>query len=210
MRRLPTGWGQSGALLRSTGDWTLRFLCIVLAVTPLRQFSGWNLLVRYRRMLGLYVLLRLSAPALLCLVRHGLDWGDILADIPKRPFILVGFSTWLLLLVLAATSPKFMLRALGGKRWQWLHRAVYVAVPLALLHFFWMRAGKNNLPRWPSMQPFSAACLAGECCAHSEAINRLQRRADVPDARSGRSRLRATGKRAGRTGRFRIAGLRAS
>lgn len=139
------GANPAEALLRSTGDWTLRFLCIVLAVTPLRQISGWNLLVRYRRMLGLYVFFY-ACLHLLCYAWFdmGLDWGDIVADIPKRPFILVGFSTWLLLLVLTVTSPKFMLRALGGKRWQWLHRAVYVAVPLALLHFFWMRAGKNN------------------------------------------------------------------
>ena len=96
-------------------------------------------------MLGLYVFFY-ACLHLLCYAWFdmGLDWGDIVADIPKRPFILVGFSTWLLLLVLAVTSPKFMLKALGGKRWQWLHRAVYVAVPLALLHFFWMRAGKNN------------------------------------------------------------------
>ena len=139
------GANPAEALLRQTGDWTLRFLCIVLAVTPLRQLSGWNLLVRYRRMLGLYVFFY-ACLHLLCYAWFdmGLDWADIVADIPKRPFILVGFTTWLVLLVLAATSPKFVLKALGGKRWQWLHRAVYVTVPLALLHFFWMRAGKNN------------------------------------------------------------------
>lgn len=139
------GANPAEALLRQTGDWTLRFLCIVLAVTPLRQLSGWNLLVRYRRMLGLYVFFY-ACLHLLCYAWFdmGLDWADIVADIPKRPFILVGFTTWLVLLVLAATSPKFVLKALGGKRWQWLHRAVYATVPLALLHFFWMRAGKNN------------------------------------------------------------------
>lgn len=139
------GANPAEALLRQTGDWTLRFLCIVLAVTPLRQLTGWNLLVRYRRMLGLYVFFY-ACLHLLCYAWFdmGLDWADIVADIPKRPFILVGFTTWLVLLVLAATSPKFVLKALGGKRWQWLHRAVYATVPLALLHFFWMRAGKNN------------------------------------------------------------------
>ncbi|MEG1735823.1 MAG: ferric reductase-like transmembrane domain-containing protein, partial [Comamonas sp.] len=71
-------------------------------------------------------------------------WSDIVADIPKRPFILVGFTSWLLLTLLAATSPKFALKALGGKRWQWLHRTIYLIAPLVLLHFFWMRAGKNN------------------------------------------------------------------
>ena len=133
------------AVLRQSGDWTLRFLCIVLAVTPLRQLTGWNLLVRYRLMLGLYVFCY-ACLHLLCYAWFdmGLDWADIVADIPKRPFILVGFTTWLVLLVLAVTSPKFVLKALGGKRWQWLHRAVYATVPLALLHCFWMRAGKNN------------------------------------------------------------------
>lgn len=139
------GANPAEALLRKTGDWTLRFLCIVLAVTPLRQFFGLPVLARFRRMLGLYVFFY-ACLHLLCYAWFdmGLEWADIVADIPKRPFILVGFLTWLLLTVLAATSPKFVLKALGGRRWQWLHRAVYVVVPLALLHFFWMRAGKNN------------------------------------------------------------------
>lgn len=139
------GANPAEALLRKTGGWTLRFLCIVLAVTPLRQFFGLPVLARFRRMLGLYVFFY-ACLHLLCYAWFdmGLEWDDIVADIPKRPFILVGFLTWLLLTVLAATSPKFVLKALGGRRWQWLHRAVYVVVPLALLHFFWMRAGKNN------------------------------------------------------------------
>ncbi|GGH51699.1 protein-methionine-sulfoxide reductase heme-binding subunit MsrQ [Comamonas phosphati] len=139
------GANPAEALLRRTGDWTLRFLCIVLAVTPLRQLLGLPVLARFRRMLGLYVFFY-ACLHLLCYAWFdmGLEWDDIVADIPKRPFILVGFLTWLLLTVLAATSPKFVLKAMGGKRWQWLHRAVYVVVPLALLHFFWMRAGKNN------------------------------------------------------------------
>lgn len=139
------GANPAEALLRRTGDWTLRFLCIVLAVTPLRQLMGWTALARYRRMLGLYAFFY-ACLHLLCYAWFdmGLEWVDIVADIPKRPFILVGFAAWAILLVLAATSPKFMLKALGGKRWQWLHRTVYAVVPLALLHFFWMRAGKNN------------------------------------------------------------------
>ncbi|RGE41594.1 sulfoxide reductase heme-binding subunit YedZ [Comamonas testosteroni] len=139
------GANPAEALLRSTGDWTLRFLCLVLAVTPLRQMLNLPVLARFRRMLGLYVFFY-ACLHLLCYAWFdmGLEWADIVADIPKRPFILVGFAAWAILLVLAATSPKFMLRALGGKRWQWLHRTVYAAAPLALLHFFWMRAGKNN------------------------------------------------------------------
>ena len=139
------GANPAEALLRRTGDWTLRSLCLVLAVTPLRQLLSLPVLARFRRMLGLYVFFYASLH-LLCYAWFdmGLEWSDIVADIPKRPFILVGFAAWALLLVLAATSPKFMLKALGGKRWQWLHRVVYVVAPLALLHFFWMRAGKNN------------------------------------------------------------------
>lgn len=139
------GANPAEALLRRTGDWTLRFLCLVLAVTPLRQLLSLPVLARFRRMLGLYVFFYASLH-LLCYAWFdmGLEWADIVADIPKRPFILVGIAAWALLLVLAATSPKFMLKALGGKRWQWLHRVVYVVAPLALLHFFWMRAGKNN------------------------------------------------------------------
>ena len=139
------GANPAEALLRRTGDWTLRFLCLVLVVTPLRQLLNLPVLARFRRMLGLYVFFYASLH-LLCYAWFdmGLEWSDIVADIPKRPFILVGFAAWTLLLLLAITSPKFMLKALGGKRWQWLHRVVYVVAPLALLHFFWMRAGKNN------------------------------------------------------------------
>ena len=139
------GANPAEALLRSTGDWTLRFLCLVLAITPLRQMLSLPVLARFRRMLGLYVFFY-ACLHLLCYAWFdmGLEWADIVADIPKRPFILVGFAAWAILLVLAATSPKFMLRALGGKRWQWLHRAVYAVALLAVLHFFWMRAGKNN------------------------------------------------------------------
>lgn len=154
---LPFGWLLYGAisntlganpaeaLLRSTGDWTLRFLCIVLAVTPLRQSLKLPVLARFRRMLGLYVYFY-ACLHLLCYAWFdmGLEWTDIVADIPKRPFILVGFTAWLLLSVLAATSPKFILKAMGGKRWQQWHRMVYLVAPLAVLHFFWIRAGKNN------------------------------------------------------------------
>ena len=155
------GANPAEALLRSTGDWTLRFLCIVLAVTPLRQIMGWTALARYRRMLGLYVFFY-ACLHLLCYAWFdmGLEWSDIVADIPKRPFILVGFAAWAVLLVLAVTSPKAVLKALGGKRWQWLHRTVYVVVPLALLHFFWMRAGKNNFAEVAVYAVILAALLA--------------------------------------------------
>lgn len=133
------------ALIRSTGDWTLRFLCLTLAVTPLRQWTGQPALARFRRMLGLftffYVVLHFLAYAWLDM---GFDPQAIARDIPKRPFALVGFTALLLMLPLAATSFNRAIKALGAKRWQALHRAVYAIAGLGLLHFFWMRAGKNN------------------------------------------------------------------
>ena len=132
-------------LTRATGDWTLRSLCVVLAVTPLRTMLGWPELARFRRMLGLltyfYAVLHLACYALFDM---GLDLVDIVTDIPKRPFILVGFAAWLLLSAMALTSFNRAIRALGAKRWQMLHRSVYAVAVLAVLHFAWMRAGKND------------------------------------------------------------------
>lgn len=139
------GANPAEALLRATGDWTLRFLCIVLTVTPLRVITGTSALARFRRMLGLftyfYVLLHLLSYSWFDM---GFVLGDIIKDIPKRPFILVGFTAFLLLTALALTSFNRAIKAMGVKRWQQLHSAVYVIAGLALLHFFWMRAGKNN------------------------------------------------------------------
>ena len=133
------------ALIRATGDWTLRFLCIVLAVTPLRVISAKPALARFRRMLGLFVYFYEVVHLLsYSWFDMGFDVPDIVADIAKRPFILVGFSAWLLLTPLAATSFNRAIKALGAKRWQWLHKLVYAVAGLAILHFFWMRAGKNN------------------------------------------------------------------
>ena len=133
------------ALIRATGDWALRFLVIVLAVTPLRELSGLSALARYRRMLGLFMYFY----ALLHFLSYsgfdmGFDVTDIVIDIAKRPFILVGSLALLLLTPLAATSFNAAIRTLGAKRWQRLHRLVYLVAGLAILHFFWMRAGKND------------------------------------------------------------------
>lgn len=139
------GANPAEALIRSLGEWALRFLCLALAVTPLRQLTGQPALARLRRMVGLwafaYALLHLLAYAWL---DRGLEWSELLADIAQRPFILVGTLAWGLLLLLALTSFDAAMRWLGGKRWRALHRAVYLVAPLALLHFYWMRAGKRN------------------------------------------------------------------
>jgi len=132
-------------LIRSLGDWTLRFLCLTLAVTPLRVITGLPAIARFRRMLGLFVYFY----AVLHLLGYsGFDMefnvADIAKDIAKRPFIMVGFAGFVLLTPLAATSFNRAVKALGARRWQQLHKAVYGVAGLALLHFFWMRAAKHN------------------------------------------------------------------
>jgi sulfoxide reductase heme-binding subunit YedZ len=139
------GANPAETLIRSTGDWTLRFLCITLAVTPLRVWTGQPALARFRRMLGLfaffYVVLHFLSYSWLDM---GFELQAIVKDIPKRPFALVGFTAFLLMLPLAATSFNRAIKALGARRWQLIHRSVYAIVLLGLLHFFWMRAAKNN------------------------------------------------------------------
>ena len=132
-------------LIRSTGELALRFLCLTLAVTPLRTITKLPELLRYRRMLGLFVYFYASIH-LLCYswLDMGFEWTDIVIDIAKRPFILVGFTAFVLLTPRAGTSFNRAIRWLGAKRWQMLHRAVYGVAVLAVLHFYWMRAGKSN------------------------------------------------------------------
>lgn len=143
------GANPAEALIRSTGDWTLRFLCLTLAVTPLRQWSGWHALARLRRMLGLFAFFY-GVLHVLCYawLDMGFDLAAIVRDIPKRPFILVGTAALLAMSLLAATSFNRAVKALGARRWQALHRSVYAIALLALLHFFWMRAGKNDFAEW--------------------------------------------------------------
>jgi len=132
-------------LIRATGDWTLRFLCITLAVTPLRQWLAQPALARFRRMLGLFTFFY-GCVHFLCYswLDMGLVWDDIVRDITKRPFILVGTSALLLMVPLALTSFNRAIRALGPARWQALHRVVYAVALLGMLHFFWMRSAKSN------------------------------------------------------------------
>jgi sulfoxide reductase heme-binding subunit YedZ len=143
------GANPAETLIRSTGDWTLRFLCITLAITPVRTVFKQPALARFRRMLGLftyfYVVLHFLCYA-------GFDQGFVLdeiwRDIAKRPFILVGTLALVLMTPLAATSFNRAIKALGAKRWQALHKLIYAIVLLGLLHFFWMRAGKNDFGEW--------------------------------------------------------------
>jgi methionine sulfoxide reductase heme-binding subunit len=132
-------------LIRATGDWTLRFVCITLSVTPVRRWLAMPALARFRRMLGLFTFFY-GCLHFVCYA--GLDQGlvaaDILRDIAKRPFILVGTSALVLMTPLALTSFNRAIKSLGAARWQRLHRAVYAVALLGLLHFFWMRSAKHN------------------------------------------------------------------
>lgn len=145
-------------LIRATGDWSLRFLCLTLAITPLRIQCGWPRLARFRRMMGLFVY-AYAVLHVLCYVWFdmGWDWGDIGTDVLKRPFILVGAVAWLGLSALALTSPHRVTRWMGAKRWQALHKSVYAIAGLVILHFFWMRSAKND---WAEVALY-ATVLAG-------------------------------------------------
>ena len=129
---------------RATGDWTLYFLCLTFAVTPLRRLTGLNALIRFRRMLGLFTFFYASLHFLTFIwFDHFFDLAEMTRDVLKRPFIAMGFSAFMLLVPLALTSNDFMLRKLG-RRWSLLHRLIYLVAILAVLHFWWMRAGKHN------------------------------------------------------------------
>lgn len=132
------------SITHGTGDWALYFLCITLAVTPLRRLTGANWLVRLRRMLGLFAFFYACLHFLTFIwFDHFFNLAEMWKDILKRPFITVGFVAFVLLVPLAATSTNAMMRRLG-RRWQALHRLIYVIAPLGILHFWWMKAAKHN------------------------------------------------------------------
>lgn len=125
-------------VLHRTGDWALRFLLLTLAVTPLRRVTGWQWPMRFRRMLGLVAFAYALLHALTWLVLdRGLVWDEVAADVLERPYVTLGFGAFALLLPLALTSTRGMMRRLG-RHWQRLHRSVYVAAALAVLHYVWL------------------------------------------------------------------------
>lgn len=139
------GANPAEALIRSLGDWTLRLLLLALAVTPLRQISGWQRLATWRRAIGVSVFVYASLHLCAYLwFDQGFDWSEVWRDVLKRPFIWVGLLAWLGLLALAATSFNRAVKALGAARWRRLHQLVYLVASLALVHFYWMRTGKND------------------------------------------------------------------
>ncbi len=122
----------------ATGDWTLRFLLITLAISPFRQWFGLSALLRFRRMLGLYVFFYACSHFLIWFVAdHAFDFGDMIEDIIDRPYITIGFSALMLLIPLAITSNNAMIGKLG-KRWKKLHQLVYLILGLGVLHYLWL------------------------------------------------------------------------
>ena len=130
-----------------TGTWTLRFLMITLAITPLRKMTGWNFLTRFRRMTGLFAFLHGSLHFFTYLYFDKFfEWGEIAADIEKRRFILVGFTALSLMVPLALTSWDRMIRWMGGKRWRMLHRLVYVSAICGVIHYLWLVKADTSRP----------------------------------------------------------------
>lgn len=126
-------------LTRSTGTWTLNFLFLTLAVTPLRKLTGWHWLMRLRRMVALYAFFYACLHFATYLVfDQYFDWPGIAKDIAKRPYIAAGFFAFVLLIPLALTSTNGMMRLMGGRRWQILHRLTYPIVIAGVLHYLWL------------------------------------------------------------------------
>jgi sulfoxide reductase heme-binding subunit YedZ len=143
-------------ITHETGDWTIRFLCLTLAITPLRKLTGWNTAIRFRRMMGLYAFFYGALHFLIYAVADRfaslVDFPDgivswdtahrwflaVLDDITKRPYITVGFTALVLMAPLAVTSTAGWIRRLGGKRWNALHKLVYVSAVLGVIHYWWL------------------------------------------------------------------------
>jgi len=135
-------------ITRSTGLWTLRFMLITLAVTPLRRLTGWNGVISLRRMLGLFAFFYGSLHLLTYVwLDQFFDWAAIVKDVAKRPFITAGFSAYVLLVPLAITSTAGMIRRLGGRTWRRLHRLAYVTAALGVVHYWWLVKADIRPPR---------------------------------------------------------------
>lgn len=135
------------AITHTTGNWILRFLLITLAITPLRQLTGWNWLIRFRRMTGLFAFFySILHFTIYCLSIQGFNWTEIGTDIVKRPYITVGFLSFVFMIPLAITSTKKWVARLGGKRWQLLHRLIYLSGIGGVLHYLWLVKLDKTLP----------------------------------------------------------------
>ncbi|WP_343738606.1 protein-methionine-sulfoxide reductase heme-binding subunit MsrQ [Achromobacter sp.] len=147
-------------LTRSSGTWALVCLLVTLAITPLRRLTGQPALVRVRRMCGLFAFFYAALHFMAWVWwDRGFEPAEMVRDIVERPFIMVGFSAFVLMAALAATSTQWAMRRLG-KRWQTLHRAIYAIGLLAILHYWWHKAGKNDLSE-PAIYAAVLALLLG-------------------------------------------------
>lgn len=131
------GANPTEALIRQPGVWALRFLLVTLLATPLNRWLKWGLLLRYRRMLGLFAFFYAFFHfSVFIWLEHFFDWAELGEDILQRPFITLGMAAWLMLLPLAITSGRWAVRRLGYRRWAALHRLVFFAAVAAVIHFF--------------------------------------------------------------------------
>lgn len=151
-------------ITHQTGDWTIRFICLTLAITPLRKLTGWNGAIKFRRMIGLYAFfygclhftVYAVADRLASLVdfpQGVISWDTahrwflaVWEDIAKRPYITVGFTALVLMLALAITSTTGWIRRMGGRNWNRLHKLIYVIAVLAVIHYWWLVKADIRLP----------------------------------------------------------------
>ncbi len=147
-------------ITHSTGDWTLIFLCITLAITPLRRILRLPWLIRYRRMTGLFAFFHAFLHFLTYVwLDKFFDWHAMVKDVYKRPFITAGFTAFVLLLPLAATSTAGMIRRLGGRRWQMLHRLIYISATAGVIHYYWQVKADVRVPlRYATIVAFLLGC----------------------------------------------------
>ena len=175
------------AVTDETGTWTLRFLVLTLLVTPLRKWTGWNSLIKFRRMLGLFAFFYGSLHFLTYLVLDQFfDIDAIVADIVKRPFITVGFTAFVLMIPLAATSTAGWIRRLGGKRWNLLHKLAYVSAAAGVVHYWWLV--KSDISRPARYGAIVAVLLATRVWFAYNARHGVHSRAAVPSRRAADAR----------------------
>lgn len=145
---------------RRTGFWTFSFLLLTLSISPLRSLTQWHWLLRLRRMLGLFAFFYAALHALSFVgFQHAFAVDEIARDILKRPFIAIGFAAFVLLIPLAATSNQVTIRQLGGRRWQELHRNIYLIGILAAIHYLWQ--SKADALIWPIAGSAALVALLG-------------------------------------------------
>jgi sulfoxide reductase heme-binding subunit YedZ len=168
-------------ITHATGDWTLRFVIITLAITPLRKIPGMSSLIRYRRMLGLFAFFYSCLHFSIWIgIDKFFDWTEMWKDVQKRRFITVGFTGFALMIPLAITSTAAWIRRLGGRRWQILHRAIYLTAVAGVIHYYWLV--KSDVRKPLQYAAMVGLLLAWRIGAWLHA--RAQRRADGSAARS--------------------------